>query len=152
MQLSRYRFRSDWVVDASFDPVFDVLADIATYPEWWPQVRAVDRIDDDSASVVVRSALPYDLRVRVARAQQDRSAGVLEARLSGDLDGWCRWTLTPRGSRTGLVYEQQVVAHRRTLRVLGLVGRPALRLNHAWMMRRGRRGLERRIARLVADG
>lgn len=148
MELSRYRFRSAWHVDMDEDALFDVLCDIGSYPQWWRQVRSVQRIDDDTASVVCRSVLPYDLRMRAARTTQDREGGVLEVRLSGDLDGWSRWTLTPRGRRTALVYEQEVVAHGRTLRWLGLVGRPLLRLNHRWMMRSGRVGLRRWVASL----
>jgi hypothetical protein len=132
-------------VDADKDALFDVLSDIASYPEWWRQVRSVERIDDDTASVVCRSVLPYDLRLRAARAREDRDVGALEVRLTGDLDGWSRWTLRPDGRRTALVYEQEVVVHSRLLHWLGLVGRPLLRLNHAWMMRSGRLGLRRRV-------
>lgn len=146
MQWSRYRFRSAWHVDASRDAVFGVLADFASYPRWWRQIRSVERVDEDSAEVVCRSALPYRLELRAERTCQDPDRGVLEVRLSGDLDGWSRWTLAPAGRRTSLVYEQEVVVHGRLLRVAGLVGRPVLRLNHAWMMRGGRVGLDRWLA------
>lgn len=141
MRATTYRFRSAWHVPADRDRLFDVLADIGAYPRWWPQVRSVDRVDEDTAALVCRSVLPYDLRMRAARAREDRDSGALEVRLSGDLDGWSRWTLRGEGSGTALLYEQEVVAHGQTLRLLGLVGRPFLRLNHAWMMRCGRVGL-----------
>jgi hypothetical protein len=143
VDLSRYRFRSAWHVDLAADSLFEVLSDIASYPHWWRQVRSVERIDDDTATVVCRSVLPYDLRLRAERAREDRAAGALEVRLSGDLDGWSRWTLRSEGHRTALVYDQEVVVHGRLLRGLGLVARPLLRANHAWMMRSGRVGLER---------
>ncbi|MGH3356449.1 MAG: SRPBCC family protein [Nocardioidaceae bacterium] len=141
MRATTYRFRSAWHVPADRDRIFDVLADIGAYPRWWPQVRSVDRVDEDTAALVCRSVLPYDLRMRAARAREDRDSGALEVRLSGDLDGWSRWTLRGEGSGTALLYEQEVVAHGQMLRLLGLVGRPFLRLNHAWMMRCGRVGL-----------
>lgn len=143
MRATTYRFRSAWHVPADRDRIFDVLADIGAYPRWWPQVRSVDRVDEDTAALVCRSVLPYDLRMRAARAREDRDSGALEVRLSGDLDGWSRWTLRVEGSGTALLYEQEVVAHGQMLRLLGLVGRPFLRLNHAWMMRCGRVGLAR---------
>jgi carbon monoxide dehydrogenase subunit G len=146
VELSRYRFRSAWHVDVDKDALFDVLSDIASYPRWWPQVRSVQRIDDDTASVVCRSVLPYRLRLLAARAREDRDAGALEVRLSGDLEGWSRWTLRPDGRRTALLYEQEVVVNGRVLHVLGMVGRPALRLNHRWMMRSARLGLRRWVA------
>jgi hypothetical protein len=146
VELSRYRFRSAWPVDVDQDTLFEVLSDIGSYPRWWRQVRSVERIDDHSASVVCRSVLPYDLRLRAARTREDRAGGALEVRLTGDLDGWARWTLRPAGAGTGLVFEQEVLVHSRLLRLLGLVGRPALLLNHAWMMRSGRVGLQRWVA------
>lgn len=146
MRPSRYCFRSAWHVDVHPDALFDVLCDIGSYPRWWRQLRSVERIDDDTASVVCRSVLPYSLRLRAERATEDRAAGVLEVRLDGDLHGWSRWTLTPEQGRTALVYEQEVVVRGRVLQWLGLVGRPVLRLNHAWMMRCGRLGLGRWVA------
>jgi hypothetical protein len=145
VDVSRYCFRSAWRVDLDPDALFDVLCDIGSYPRWWPQLRAVERVDHDTASVSARSVLPYTLRFRAQRAREDRAAGVLEVRLDGDLDGWSRWTLTPDHGRTALLYEQEVFVRGRVLRWLGLVGRPVLRLNHAWMMRSGRRGLARRV-------
>ena len=147
MDLGRYRFRSAWYVDVAVEPLFDVLSDIASYPRWWRQIRSVERVDDDTATVVCRSVLPYQLRLRAERALEDRAAGALEVRLSGDLDGWSRWTLRPEGRRTALVYDQEVVVHGRLLRGADLVARPLLRANHAWMMRSGRLGLERWVRR-----
>jgi hypothetical protein len=126
--------------------VYDVLADLPSYPRWWPQVRSVERIDDDSAHVVCRSLLPYSLRFDMFRARDDRGAGVLEARLVGDLDGWARWTVRAADGGAELLYEQQVTTPGPLLRSLARVGRPVLELNHAWMMRRGRRGLTRALA------
>jgi hypothetical protein len=143
VDLSRYCFRSAWHVDLVADALFDVLSDIASYPKWWREVRSVERIDDETAAVVCRSVLPYQLRLRAERVRDDRAAGALEVRLRGDLDGWSRWTLRPADPGTALVYEQEVVVHSRMLRGVGLVARPVLRANHAWMMRSARLGLER---------
>jgi hypothetical protein len=94
--------------------------------------------------------LPYTLRLRAHRAREDPAERVLEVRLDGDLHGWSRWTLTPWHGRTALVYEQEVVVRGRVLRWVGFVGRPVLRLNHAWMMRGGRLGLDRWVSSRVA--
>jgi len=147
---STYCFRSAWRVDLDADQLFDVLSDIASYPHWWPQLRSVERIDDDTAAVRCRSALPYTLRLRAQRAREDRDARVLEVRLDGDLEGWARWTLTPGQDGTALVFEQEVVVRGQMLRWVGFIGRPVLRLNHAWMMRGARVGLDRWVASPVA--
>jgi hypothetical protein len=145
MGLSDYRFREHWHLPAGADAVYDVLVDLATYPQWWPQVLSVDGIDDDGARLVCRSMLPYSLRFDALRGREDRIAGVLEARLVGDLVGWSRWTVLPHPRGTELQYEQHVTTPRRHLRWLSPVARPALLLNDAWMMRGGRRGLESRL-------
>jgi polyketide cyclase/dehydrase/lipid transport protein len=147
----RYRFVETWRVDVPGPVVYDVLADLPAYPEWWPQVRSVEGIDDDSARVVCRSLLPYSLRFDMVRARDDRRAGVLEARLRGDLDGWARWTVRESKRSSVLLYEQQVTTPGHLLRALARVGRPALELNHAWMMRAGRQGLQRRLRAATAS-
>ena len=41
-RLNRYRFRSDWLLDAPPTVVYAVLERAEAYPRWWPQVREVD--------------------------------------------------------------------------------------------------------------
>jgi ribosome-associated toxin RatA of RatAB toxin-antitoxin module len=146
VELSRYRFRSVWTLPVSRDAVYDVVADLGAYPQWWPQVRTVERIDESTAALVCRSWLPYDLRFRASAVREDREAGILEATLTGDLEGWSRWTLTAHRAGTSLRYEQEVVTRAALLRRLAPIARPAMRLNHAVMMRACRRGLARRLA------
>ncbi len=143
MSLSSYRFVSRWHIRADPDAVYGVLLDLGSYPQWWPQVRSVDQYDGQSAVVVVRSFLPYSLRIRTVSRREDRAAGVLEAGLAGDMAGWSRWTLSATDEGCALLYEQQVAVHRPLLRRLGLLARPLFRLNHAVMMRAGERGLRR---------
>jgi hypothetical protein len=151
MGLSHYRFRERWPLAAPVDTVFDVLLDLPGYPRWWPQVRSVVQVDDDTARLVCRSALPYSIRFDALRSREDRAAGVLEAKLVGDLSGWSRWTISSTTSGTDLLYEQQVITPRELLRRLALVARPALLANHAWMMRSGRQGLERHLRQRVVE-
>lgn len=138
-----YRFENRWCLPADRDELFDVLADVGTYPSWWPQVRAVARLDEDTAHVVARSLLPYSLDLVLTRAVEDRAAGVLEARITGQLDGWSRWTLKSVTRGTALRYEQEVTTPGALMAAASRVARPALVANHAWMMRGGRRGLLR---------
>jgi hypothetical protein len=140
---AHYRFDSRWSVPAERAMLFDLLADLEGYPTWWPQVRAVARVDDDTARVVARSLLPYSLDLVLSRVVEDRAAGVLEAAVGGQLEGWCRWTLRPAGAVTDLRYEQEVTTPGRLLTAASSVGRPVLRGNHAWMMHGCRRALVR---------
>lgn len=145
--LHRYRFVSVWDIPAPPELVYRVLADPRGYPLWWPEIVEVVQLGPTEGRMRFRSLLPYELRVLARESRQDPAAGVLEARLSGDLDGITRWTVTSRGDgRTVAVFEEDVEVHRPLMRRLALLGRPAFRVNHALMMRNGRKGLTRHLA------
>ncbi|HWC11923.1 MAG TPA: SRPBCC family protein [Acidimicrobiales bacterium] len=144
--LTHYVFQSVWSVDAPFDDVCSVLADPESYPDWWPEIRSVEALGDGRFQMVARSLLPYELRF-VSEERPERSGrGVIDAALSGDLEGFARWTVTevPGGCR--LVYDQEVKTHKRLLDLLAPVARPAFRANHALKMRHGQAGLRTFLA------
>ncbi len=141
MDWTHYRFRSLWALAAPVDRVYDVLADAEHYPRWWPQVREVTRLDDRRGVIRVRSRLPYDLVFTAREVRRDPAAGVLEIMMTGDLDGWARWTLTSTGQGTRARYDQEVHVTKPLMRRLAVPGRLVFRANHALMMRAGRRGL-----------
>ncbi|MFB7213395.1 SRPBCC family protein [Streptomyces sp. NPDC056255] len=145
MDWSHYRFVSIWDLPAPPDAVYEILERADDYPRWWPQVREVTPVDGITGTTRIRSLLPYDLVMTVRERRRDRRAGVIEATLSGDLDGWVRWTVSPHGGGSRAVYEQEVEVHRRLMRLLAVPGRPVFRANHALMMRAGRRGLTARL-------
>ncbi len=141
MDWTHYRFRSLWHLAAPPDDVYGALADAEHYPLWWPQVREVTPVDDVTGIIRIRSVLPYDLVFTAREERRDPDAGVLEIAMTGDVDGWARWTLTPAGTGTRARYDQEVHVTKPLLRRLAVPGRPAFRANHALMMRAGRRGL-----------
>jgi hypothetical protein len=64
--------------------------------------------------------------------------------MSGDLEGWARWTLGADATDSGATlarYDQVVDVRKPLLRHLAVPGRPLFRANHRLMMRAGRRGL-----------
>ncbi|MEU0628867.1 SRPBCC family protein [Streptomyces sp. NPDC005989] len=145
MDWSHYRFVSIWDLPAPPRAVYEILERADDYPRWWPQVREVTPVDGITGTTRIRSLLPYDLVMTVRERRRDPRAGVIEATLSGDLDGWVRWTVSPHGGGSRAVYEQEVEVHRRLMRLLAVPGRPVFRANHALMMRAGRRGLTARL-------
>ncbi|MEU3451860.1 SRPBCC family protein [Streptomyces thermolilacinus] len=139
---NRYRFRSRWTLPAPPAAVYAVLEHPEHYPRWWPQVRDARRVDDRTITLRVRSLVPYTLAVTLTGRRRDPAARVLETTLTGDLEGWARWTLAPgSGGRTLALYEQDVHARAPLLRRLAVPARPLFRANHALMMRAGRRAL-----------
>ncbi|MET7814957.1 SRPBCC family protein [Streptomyces sp. NPDC005395] len=141
MDWNHYRFRSLWALPAPAPDVYRALERIEDYPRWWPQVREVTRRDDASGVLRVRSLLPYDLTTVLREGRRDPAAGVLEVVMSGDMEGWARWTVASHGSGTLVRYDQEVVVAKPLLRRLAVPGRPLFRANHRLMMRAGRRGL-----------
>ncbi|CAL9635271.1 SRPBCC family protein [Streptomyces sp. enrichment culture] len=141
MDWNHYRFRSLWALPAPAPDVYRALERIEDYPRWWPQVREVTRRDDTSGVLRVRSLLPYDLTTVLREGRRDPAAGVLEVVMSGDMEGWARWTVASHGSGTLVRYDQEVIVGKPLLRRLAVPARPLFRANHRLMMRAGRRGL-----------
>ncbi|MHC3471643.1 SRPBCC family protein [Streptomyces sp. 7R007] len=141
MDWTHYRFRTLWRLPAPTATVYEALERAEDYPRWWPQIREVTKLDDSTGVIRVRSVLPYELTFTAREVRRDAGAGVLEIAMSGDLDGWARWTLAPHGTGTLARYDQVVDVHKPLLRRLAVPGRPVFRLNHRLMMRAGRRGL-----------
>jgi hypothetical protein len=140
--LNDYRFRNLWSVRATTARVFDALVDLASYPAWWPDIRSVDRLDDDTAEVTCRSVLPYVLTFRLRRAEQDEDAGRMRVDMTGDLEGYVAGVVAEhRTAGAVLAITQRVVVTKPLLRALSPVAHPLFRANHALMMRRGQRGL-----------
>ncbi|WP_328297678.1 SRPBCC family protein [Streptomyces sp. NBC_00435] len=144
---TRYRFREVWDLDAAPARVYAALERPESYPLWWPQIHAVVPTGDGhSGTALIRSALPYTLRVTADALLRDPVRGILEVALRGDLEGWARWTVRPRPGGARALYEQEVEVRRPLMRWLALPGRPVFRLNHTLMMRAGRRGLAAHLA------
>lgn len=146
MPVNSYRFHSVWPVACPPAEVFEVLADLRSYLEWWPEVRAARQTGELAAELRCRSLLPYDLVFEVRHNTRDPDRLVLRADLVGDLDGTAGWTLLPHGDGTKVVYDQEVVVRKPLLRALGPLLRPLLKANHELMMRHGRRGLNTYLA------
>ena len=145
--MSSYVFRSEWRLAAPPERVYEVLADVERYPDWWPQVRRARRIDDVSGELTCRSLLPYDLTFVMRRVVEDPVRLVLRAELVGDLTGTSQWSLQPHGDGALAVFDEDVSVGSGALRAASRLLRPALRANHDLMMRAGERGLRRHLHR-----
>ena len=138
-----FAFRDSWEVAAAPEDVHDVLVDLEHYPDWWPEVVAVASLGPDDARVLCRSRLPYTLDLVLHAV--NRSPGVLEVEVSGDLIGSVRFDLAPVPGGTRLDFAQEVRAPG-WLGAASYVAGPLLRWNHDRMMRGCRQGLSARLA------
>ena len=149
-----FRFSSTFTVEAPRNRVHDVLVDLERYGEWWPQVRAVARIDDDHALVVCRSSLPYDLELHLTAV--NRSVDLLEVTIDGPIRGRATYHLDEVPARdpaakggpgaTRLRFEQEVRAEAPLFVVASYVVKPLLVWNHQRMMEGAERGLRARLS------
>lgn len=146
VRFNDYLFRDTWFIPAPGRAVFDTVVDLENYPRWWPDVRSVRKIDDDTAELVCRATLPYRLIIRMRRAEQNESTGRLRVALEGDLEGSLAAAVLGHPRGTTLEITQRVVATKPLLRRLAPVAHPLFRFNHALMMRRGHSGLRERLA------
>jgi len=142
-----YLFRSEWRLRAAPDDVYAALADVESYPSWWHQVRRARRLDDRSGELTCRSLLPYEVTFVIERDIEDPAARVLCGRLTGDLVGVSQWTISAGDGGSVAVFDEDVSVGRGMLRTAGLLTRPALKFNHALMMRSGEVGLRRLLER-----
>jgi uncharacterized protein YndB with AHSA1/START domain len=131
MDWNHYRFRSLWPLPAPPAAVFEVLRRPEDYPRWWRQVREVTRLDDTTGTIRIRSVLPYDMTFTARQVLNDPAAGVLRIDVSGDIEGWARWTVTPHGTGSLARYDQVVSVTKPLLRRFAVPGRPLFRANHA---------------------
>ena len=143
MDLRTYRFSSEFTVEAPRERVHTVLLDLEHYGAWWPQVRAVAKVDDDHAIVICRSTLPYHLEL--ALEARSRDLDVLEVGLEGALRGWARFRLSEDGpTRNSVRFEQEVRAVAPLVALASYAARPLLTWNHHRMMVGAEQGLRER--------
>jgi hypothetical protein len=142
----RYRFVSRWTVDAPPDAAYAAIYEGASYPSWWPEVKEARKLDEDHLWMRTRSLLPYELAFGLVRTIADPRAGVLEARLTGDLEGTIRWTIEAVADGCLITFDEDVVTTNPTLNRLAPIVRPAYVANHALMMAHGQAGLRTFLA------
>ena len=145
----RYHFISRWTVAAPADAVYAAIYEVVAYPTWWPEVKEARKLDEDHLWMRTRSFLPYDLSFDLERTIADPRAGILEARLTGDLEGTVRWTIEPAGDGCLITFAEDVDTTKATLNRLAPVVRPAYVANHFVMMSHGQAGLRTFLAGYV---
>jgi hypothetical protein len=143
-----YRFRSGWSIDVPADVVYTALERFEDYPGWWPEIRRLRLVGEEACEVTCRSVLPYDLTFVLQPSRRDPGAGVLEASMTGDLEGFSRWTISRRPTGSHLLFEEEVQVNKRSLRMLAPIARPVFRGNHSIMMKHARTGLATHLASL----
>jgi hypothetical protein len=141
--MGSFSFHSTWWLPHPVSDVHAILIDVERYPEWWPQVLACLKLGPDDGLVLCRSSLPFTLEMRLHAER--REPDLLETSITGDLEGWVRWRLSPEKDGCRVAFEQEVTVSATALATAAYVARPVLRWNHARMMAGAQHGLEARL-------
>lgn len=141
-----FRFRRSWLLAVSPEDFWRTIGRTEDYPRWWTWLRSFDPVPLEpgaSAACVVRAPLAYSLHFRVDVVQAVPEE-LLDARVTGDIEGPARLTVTPRagGTEAGLSWELDVRAP--PLRAAARVARPLLEWGHEWVVSSGVRQFRRR--------
>ncbi|HJW57668.1 MAG TPA: SRPBCC family protein [Burkholderiaceae bacterium] len=155
--MADYRLITHWHIEAPLHDVYNTIFHSLEWPSWWRGVIQVQECtsgrEDGIGSVrryIWKSRLPYRLSFD-ARTTRIESMAVLEAAVTGDLEGIGRWLFSQSGAITTVRYEWQVRTTRSWMNLLAPLARFIFRNNHDALMQRGAEGLARQLnARLVA--
>ena len=151
--MADYRFVTVWRLQAPIDRVFAEIEAIEFWPAWWPNVRAVEKLeagDVDGIGSVFRMTfvgkLPYGIRFDLRTTRREWPTA-LTGEATGELEGVGEWTLWVEGDWTLVRY---VWAIRTTAAWMNLLAPlpfvdGIFRLNHHSVMRGGLDGIRRRL-------
>lgn len=148
---AHYRFQTLWWTPAAIDTVWETLARYAAWTTWWRGIRKVEVVrqgDESGVGTVLRqgwrSWLPYTLVFDLEMIRLE-SRRVLEGRASGDLEGICKWTVTPVNGGTEIRFEVNARTGRWWMSLPVPFVPQIIRANFETIMRWGREGLERTL-------
>ena len=154
--MAEYRFVTFWHIEAPLQRVFDAISDSFRWPDWWHGALAVEERDagaTDGVGAVRRyhwkSRLPYRLSFE-ARTTRIEPPVMLEAVVSGDLEGCGRWSFSHENGVTSIRYDWHVHTTRPWMNLFAPIARRLFSENHHALMRQGAEGLAHLLgARLV---
>ncbi|MGZ3298877.1 MAG: SRPBCC family protein, partial [Asticcacaulis sp.] len=128
-----------------------VLTEVDAWPQWWPAVKRVELLEPGDAEglgalrrMTWRTALPYSLSFDM-RTLRVEPKGLIEGRVSGELDGTGRWTLHAEQGGTYLRYDWIVTLSKPWMRAMAPVLRPVFAWNHEKVMGWGLKGIRARL-------
>jgi uncharacterized protein YndB with AHSA1/START domain len=144
---------SHWHLQAPPAVVWAALSQPEQWPQWWPQVRQVRLLREGDAQglgalrrIDWTTRLPYRLRIEV-EAVEVQPPERLRGTSRGHLRGEGLWLLREHEGGTLVTYLWRVRLERPWMRLLAPLLAPLFRWNHDAVMRDGRRGLARWLAR-----
>jgi hypothetical protein len=151
-----YHFVSRWrVASAGLREVYEVLADAASLPRWWPalylDVLEIQPGDERQVGKVIRIEarggwLPYKLNWHFNVTDSDPPNG-FGLKAWGDFEGTGRWTLVQDGPDVVITYDWRIRARKPFLKYTSVLFKPLFALNHDLAMKKGEQSLRLEVLR-----
>lgn len=155
--MARYRYTSEWLVEAPVERTWDALLLVGEWPTWWRGFRSVERLgagDEHGLGMRVRQQwrgplpLTTTINLEIERVERHR---LLAGRATGDMLGTCSWAFEAAGDRTKVGFAIDVRPASWWMNLpLPLAGR-VFAWNVGTIMRWGSRGLAGLLGAPVID-
>lgn len=155
--MDEYRLTATWRIAAPQQRVFDAICDSLTWPTWWPGSTSVVQIApgdecgiDCKRQYIWKSHLPYRLMF-LARTTRVEAPSLIEAVVSGDVEGIGRWSLSREGDMTTVHHEWHVRTTKQWMNLTAPFIRSVFIMNHHALMKRGAVGMARLLDSPLID-
>jgi len=149
--MADYEFVTSWHFNAPQEQVWDLIFHSENWPQWWPGVEKVEKLQDGDSNHVGavhrytwKSKLPYRL-VFEMKTTRVEPISLLEGEAIGELQGFGRWQLSSESEITTVRYDWKVKTTKSWMNYLAPIARPLFKWNHDVVMGWGREGLAKRL-------
>lgn len=154
MSNARYKFETNWTVQADISEVSAILEDVESLPQWWPSVYLRVKVLEPGGEggvgrkvdLFTKGWLPYTLRWSFVVTESNQPHG-FALRAEGDFIGNGVWTLEQQGSMAHIRYDWEVIADKPLIRNLSFLFKPIFAANHRWAMAKGEESLKLELLR-----
>ncbi len=155
---TEYNFTTHWHVDAPLQEVWELIYHSEEWPQWWADVISVvesshgdDRGIGSIRHYILRSPTGYKLSFNLLLTGR-LEYQLLEGNASGELEGKGSWhfkTATNGGTHVECLWNVNTKID--WMNKLSFLLRPVFKYNHKIVMRRGAKGMARKLnARLIS--
>jgi hypothetical protein len=151
--METYHFVTNWYFKAPVESVWDELADVKSWPSWWPSWRKAEFHGSESKVQLgtitdneVKGELPYSLRF-INEVTLLQTPYLMENKSSGDLVGKGKIVLEQQDDGTAVTIYWDVATSNPIFNLLGKLPfvRAMIERNHDYVMDDGFRGLKQRL-------
>ena len=146
-----YNFVTTWQLKATQNDLWVVINDSKQWPEWWKNIKRVEEKNVGGANGIgniraytIKSPIGYKLRFDLELTRRDIDS-LLVGEASGDLLGTGTWEFKETDSTTIITCRWDVYTTRGWMNTFRFVLAPILKWNHDLVMKKGAKGLAKKM-------